>query len=163
MILTVFTKKSQILNSLHPLTFNDATKGKDKEQWLDVINNELENLYTNNIMTFVTTIPPGKKSVSTKWVFNIKKDGNNNITKYMVRLVARGFNQVRGFDYELTFSPTLNIDSLKLILALAAKNKWNTHQLDIKSTYINASLNKEIIITILPGDMNYNQEFLEAQ
>jgi len=58
------------------LTFKDATKGEDKEQWLEVINSELEkkNLYTNNIMTFVKkTILLGKKPISTKWVFNIKK------------------------------------------------------------------------------------------
>ena len=65
--------------------------------------------------------------------------------------MAKGFRQKYGIDFELTYSPTLNIDGLKFIIALAAKFQWNIFQLDIKSVYLNVPLDKEIYTTIPPG------------
>eukprot|EP00833_Pecoramyces_ruminatium_P004771 jgi/Orpsp1_1/1178803/evm.model.c7180000066800.1 len=57
-----------------PLNFHDAITSIHKDKWLDAINNELGNLYENNIMTFVKELPLGKKAIKTKWVFTIKRD-----------------------------------------------------------------------------------------
>ena len=101
----------------------------------------------------------GKTIISTKWVFALKRDAYNNIIKYKARLVARGFRQRRGLDFLLTYSPTLNIDGLKLIFAIAAKLRWNIHQLDIKAAYLNADLDFDIYTTIPPGDTNFGRGF----
>ena len=142
-----------------PLSFKEAVTSKFKTKWLSVINDELKNLYENKIMYFVKSLPDGKKPIKTKWVFNVKRDSNNQISKFKARLVAKGFSQVRGIDYELTFSPTLSIDSLKLIIALAAKYRWKIFQLDIKAAYLNAKLDKNIYVTISQGDKNYGKGF----
>ena len=142
-----------------PLTFRMAMNSADKDKWIQAIYDELDNLYSNNIMTFVQKVPEGSTVITTKWVFNIKLNDQNLIEKYKARLVARGFNQKEGIDYELTYSPTLNSDSIKLIIALAAKLKWNIHQLDIKAAYLNANLDKVIYTTIPPGDANYKKGF----
>ena len=76
-------------------------------------------------MTFPKRIPKNTIIISSKWVFTVKRDENNNITKYKTLLVARGYKQQKGIDYDITYSPTLNTDSIKLIIALAAKFKWN--------------------------------------
>jgi len=110
-------------------------------------------------MEFVNNLPKRKAIITTKWIFSIKRDINNNIIKYKARLVARGFNQKFGIDFELTYSPTLNIDGLKLIIAYAAKLHWNILQLDIKAAYLNAPLDMEIYTTIPPGDKNYKKGF----
>jgi len=144
---------------LIPFSYQQATSCKDKEKWKKAIDDELCNLYSNNIMVFVKVIPKGRKVISTKWVFAIKRDENNNILKYKARLVARGFTQIFGTDFDLTYSPTLNSDSLKLIIALAAKLKWNVYQLDIKAAYLNAKLDKTIYVNIPPGDINYGKGF----
>ena len=68
-------------------------------------------------MTFVKKLPRGKQPISTRWVFAIKKDANK-IIKRKARLVARGFAQRYGIDYELTYSSTLNVDCIKFSLLL---------------------------------------------
>jgi len=73
--------------------------------------------------------------------------------------VARGFKQRKGIDFDLTYSPTLNIDGLKLIIALASKFKWNMIQLDIKAAYLNAHFEKDIYTTIPPGDPNFGKGY----
>jgi len=110
-------------------------------------------------MTFVKTVPKDRKIVSTKWVFSIKRDENNNITKFKARLVARGFSQIFGIDFDLTYSPTLNSDSLKFIISIAAHFKWNIYQLDIKAAYLNARLDIPIYVNIPPGDINHEKGF----
>lgn len=76
-------------------------------------------------MTFVSKVPPCKNIIPTKWAFTTKIDSNNFIYKYKARLVARGFRQKWGIDYDLIYSPTLNIDSLKFIFALSAAFHWD--------------------------------------
>ena len=110
-------------------------------------------------MEYIPTVPKGKTIITNKWIFSVKKDSNNKIYKFNLRLVARGFCQKYGIDFELTYSPTLNIDGLKFKIALAAKFQWNIFQLDIKSAYLNAPLDEEIFTTIPPGDPNYNKGF----
>jgi len=141
------------------LTYNEAINCKNKEYWKNAINNELNNLYDNNIMTYVRNIPKGQNIISTKWVFTTKTDEDNNIIKFKARLVARGFSQKEGVDFDLTYSPTLNLDCIKLILFIAAKFKWNVQQLDIKAAYLNADLDKNIYVSIPPGDKNYKNSF----
>jgi len=142
-----------------PLTFNQAITSKYKDNWLEAINDELKNLYDNNIMSLVFELPYNKKPIRTKCVFTIKRDRNNNIIKFKARIVAKGSSQIRGIDYELTFTPILSIDSIKLIIALAARFNWEIFQLDIKAAYLNAKLDKDIYVTIPQGDKNYGKGF----
>jgi len=142
-----------------PLTYKQAITCNKKESWIKTIKEELQNFYDNNIMTFVRHLPKGKFPISSKWIFTIKRDSNGNIIKFKARLVARGFYQKRGIDFELTFSPTLNLDSLKLIIALASKFCWNIMQMDIKAAYLNAPLDKELYITIPPGSINFGKGY----
>ncbi len=109
---------------------NKLVNGKFSEGQLDAINDELKNLYGNSIITFVNKLPKIEKAIKTKSIFTIKRDSNNNIIKFKARLVAKGFVQKRGIEYELTFSPILSIDNIKLIISLAAKFNWNISQLN---------------------------------
>jgi len=153
-----FNKFVASINSVIPFSFSDAIQHEDHIEWEKAIMDELNNLY-DNIFTFVKFVPPNKTIISTKWVFSTKKDINNKIIKRKARLVACGFNQRRGIDYELIYSPTLNIDCLKLIFALAAKFHWFIQQLNIKAAYLNADLDREIYATIPPEDTNFGKGF----
>ena len=110
-------------------------------------------------MSFIKYLPTGISPVSKKWVYIIKRDSFGNIVKYKALLVARGFTQKKGIDYELTYSLTLNIDCLILLLSLASKFKWNIMQLDIKADYLNASLDKNIYVNIPPEDVNFGKGY----
>jgi len=111
-------------------------------------------------MTFIKIIPKGQNVISTWWVFTSKTEKDNDIIKFMAWLVAREFSQKKGIDFDLTYSPTLYLDCIKLILFIAAMFKWNVHQLYIKADYINADLDKNIYVFIPPGDVNYKKGFL---
>ena len=75
------------------MTYNNAITYKNKEYRKDVINNELNNLYDNKIMTYVKNIPKGQNVISTRWVFTTKTDEDNNVITFKTRLVARGFRK----------------------------------------------------------------------
>jgi len=135
-----------------PQSYYQATHYSDSQLWIQAIKDELYNLYNNKTMTFVKQLPVGKKAISSRWVFANKSDGLGNVIKHKARFVAKGFSQKFGIVYELTFSPTLNIDCLKLIIAPAVKFHWSILQLDIKAAYLNAVLDKDIYVSIPPGD-----------
>jgi len=142
-----------------PFTYQDAINSKDHLEWEEAITDELQNLYNNNIFTFVKHVPKGKILITTRWIFTNKIRPNNKIIKRKARVVARGYRQRRGIEFDLTYSPTLNIDALKLIISIAATLRWNIMQLDIKAAYLNADLDKDIYTTIPPGDPNYGKGY----
>jgi hypothetical protein len=92
----------------------------------------------------IVDLPPKRKTISYKWVYKIKYDATGKIEWYKVRLVARGFSQTKGVDYTETFAPVAKFNSIRILLALAAKNDWEVHQLDVKSAYLNGDLKEEI-------------------
>ena len=69
---------------------------------------ELESMYSNNVWTLVD-LPQGVKPIGCKWVYKRKKGVDGNVKRYTARLVAKGYSQKLGFDYEKTFSPVAMI------------------------------------------------------
>ena len=84
-------------------------------------------------------LPDGRKTVKNKWVFKHKSDG-----RYRARLVAKGFTQVFGIDYDETFSPVARYESIRALLALAAQEGWEIHTMDAISAFLNGDLDEEI-------------------
>jgi len=74
-----------------PFSFTQAIKSPDRKEWIDAINEELNNLYNNNIMTLAHFVLHDKTLISTKWIFSNKRDSNNCIIKRKACLVARWF------------------------------------------------------------------------
>jgi hypothetical protein len=93
----------------------------------------------------------GRKVVGSKWVFRIKRGPNGKIQKYKARVVAQGFTQIEGVDYDETFAPVAKFASLHVILAIAAEHDLEVQQMDVKLAYLNRELKEEIFMEPPPG------------
>jgi len=85
--------------------------------------------------------PKNTNIVSSKWVFKIKRNAAGEIDKYKARLIAQGFTQVLGVDYYETYAPVARLTSLRLILAIAARQDWDIDIFDFHSAFLNGKLN----------------------
>ena len=92
----------------------------------------------------LVNLPHAKNIISCKWLYKTKLNANNEISKFKARLVARGFSQIEGLDYNETFALVAKMPTIKLVLALASKMNWPIHQMDIKSAFLNGDLHEEI-------------------
>jgi len=142
-------KRFKILNikTNIPTTYQQAINSPESEEWKEAIDDELKNMYDNNVMKVVKNIPADANIIGTKWVF-AEKDKK----KKKARLVALGCQQIAGEDFIETYSPTVQADSLRLTVAIASKFNWDLKQLDIKAAYLNADLEEKIYTKIPYGD-----------
>ena len=90
--------------------------------------------------------PPGCRPISLKWVYKVKRDELSAIVKRKACLVARGFVQREGIDFEEVFAPVARMESVRLLLALVAAKDWRVHHLDIKSAFLNDELVETVFI-----------------
>jgi hypothetical protein len=115
-----------------------------KKEWADAMTEEYQSIIKNDVWEIVPK-PKSKDIVSSKWLYKIKHVADGSIEKCKARVVARGFSQKEGIDYEETFAPVARYTSIRTIIALAAKMKWKLHQMDVKTTFLNVSLKKKYI------------------
>ena len=95
-------------------------------------------------------MPDGHYPITSKWVFKLKKDELGVVIKHKTRLVAHGFVQQEGIDYNDAFTPVARMESVRVLLALAAQEGWQVHHMDVKSAFLNGNL-KEVYVRQPPG------------
>lgn len=139
-----------------PLTITDAKQRNDWSNWQTAINEEYSSLIKNKTWS-ICDLPKGRKPVSCKWVFKLKRKSNGDIDKYKARLVARGFSQSAGFDYNETYAPTLKLTTLRILLSIAIQNDMNIHQMDVKGAFLNGELSENIYMELPEGFKNGNK------
>jgi histone deacetylase 1/2 len=137
-------------NAIEPESFDEAIKSPNQREWIEAINNELDSLITNGTFT-VVPLPDNRKPIKCKYVFKIKYDSDGTVDKFKARLVARGFSQKKGLDYNETFSPVVNAASLRLLLSIAAQNDLELDQLDVKTAFLLSTLDEDLYMDIPPG------------
>ena len=81
----------------------------------------------------LTTLPKGHKVIGVEWVYKTKRNAKGEIKKHKARLVAKGYSQKAGIDYDEVFAPVARLETIRLIISLAAQNKWRIFQMDVKS------------------------------
>ena len=118
-------------------------EGPESEKWLEAMKSEIGSMYDNKVWTLME-IPEGRKAVENKWIFKKKTDADGNVTVYKARLVANGFRQVHGIDYDETFSPVAMLKSIRVLLALAAYYDYEIWQMDVKTTFLNGNIEEEL-------------------
>ncbi|GKA14491.1 retrotransposon protein, putative, ty1-copia subclass [Tanacetum coccineum] len=138
-----------------PLTYQEALVCADSSKWKAAIKEEMDSLRKNKTWELVDH-PAGQKLVSRKWLFKIK-EGIKGVQKprYRARLVAGGFTQMAGIDYNEVFSPVVRHTSIRVILALTACKDYELEQLDVKTAFLHGNL-EEVIYMRQP--LGYEQD-----
>ncbi|WVZ58492.1 hypothetical protein U9M48_008764 [Paspalum notatum var. saurae] len=95
--------------------------------------------------------PAGHRPIGLKWVFKLKRDEHGNVVKHKARLVAKGYVQRQGIDYEEVFAPVARMESVRVLLAVAAQRGWAVHHMDVKSAFLNGELAEEVYVVQPPG------------
>ena len=90
--------------------------------------------------------PNDQNVIGTKWVFMNKMDENGLIVRNKARLVAQGYNQQEGIEYEETFAPVARLEAKRMLLAFACFKNFILFQMDIKSDFLNGFINEEVFV-----------------
>ena len=91
-------------------------------------------------------MPKGAKAIGLKWIFKIKRNADGSINKYKSRLVAKGYIQRHGVDFEEVFAPVARIETVRFIIALAASRGWEIHHLDVKTAFLHGDLKEDVYV-----------------
>ena len=124
------------------VTFEDAAQDG---RWVQAMDEEIHSIEKNNTWE-ITSLPKGKKSIGVKWVYKTKYQPDRQVDRLKARLVVKGYKQKPGIDYYEVFAPVARLDTIRLVIALAAQKKWQIHQMDVKSAFLNGSLEEEVFV-----------------
>ena len=102
-------------NLIEPTSYKQASQD---HRWIQAMNDEITALKENNTWSLVD-LPPGKKPIGCKWVYKIKLKADGTIERFKARLVARGYTQTHGVDYDETFSPVVKLSTVRTIIGLS--------------------------------------------
>ena len=133
-----------------PKSFKEAMSSKNADNWMQAIKEEL-NAISDNETWEIADLPLGRRSVGSKWVFKEKKDSNGKTIRFKARLVAQGFSQKYGVDYDEVFAPVARQTTFRLLLSIAGTRKYHVRHYDIKSAFLNGKLEEEIFMKQPPG------------
>lgn len=125
------------------ISVEEALSGPDALHWRHAMDAEYQALLQNSTWSLVD-LPSTRCAVSCKWILRCKLKADGSLDRYKARLVARGFSQSPGLDYEETFSLVLGMASFRMLVATAAHYDWPLHQLDIKTAFLHGELEEEI-------------------
>eukprot|EP01018_Ginkgo_biloba_P014417 Gb_10193 [translate_table: standard] len=130
----------QVLMVVEPSTFEELDQEK---KWKMAMDEEMDSIRKNNTWDLVP-LPKGKEAIGCRWVYKTKFWTNGIVDRHKDILVAKGYKQQEGIDYQETFSPVAKMITIRVIFALVAQCNWDIHQLDVKSTFLNGTLLEEV-------------------
>ena len=132
---------SEVLNE--PTSMTEALASPERTKWTDAMDKEMNSLHMNDVWDLVK-LPKDRKAVGSKWVFKLKVGSDGQVERHKARLVAQGFAQKQGLDYDETFSPVVRFESLRTVIALAVQNSMKMHQMDVTTAFLNVELQEEV-------------------
>ncbi|GJX05276.1 retrotransposon protein, putative, ty1-copia subclass [Tanacetum coccineum] len=136
-----------------PPNYQAALSDPKSEKWLEAMNAEMQSMKDNHVWNLVKFLP-NYKIVGSKWLIKKKTDMDGNIHTYKARLVAKGFTQTYRVDYEETFSTVADIKDIRILIAIAAYYDYEIWQMDVKTSFLNGRLNKDVYMGQPEGFVN---------
>ena len=126
-----------------PNTVDEVMSSSEKNHWLKAMEKEMESLDGNDVWELVE-LPEGQNPVGSKWVFKTKTNADGKIERYKARLVAQGFSQKFGSDYDETFCPVVRMESVRTLIAMSVQYGLKLHQVDVTTAFLNGELEEEV-------------------
>ncbi|GJT52998.1 retrovirus-related pol polyprotein from transposon TNT 1-94 [Tanacetum coccineum] len=127
-----------------------TTRTSDRERrrpdasfWKEAMQEEIEALHKNKTWELVP-LPGGRKPIGNKWVYKIKRNGDDQVERYRARLVVKGYAQKEGIDFNEIFSPVVRMTTVRVVLAMCATYDLHLEQLDVKTAFLHGNLEEEI-------------------
>lgn len=133
-----------------PRNFKEASLSIHADEWKTAMQEELNAIEKNQTWE-LADLPPGRTAIGSKWVFKTKLDENGHIVQRKARLVAQGFSQKFGVDYDEVFAPVARSTTFRMLMAVAGKRNYTVKHYDIKSAFLNGELHEEIYLKQPPG------------
>jgi hypothetical protein len=141
-----FCEHYSFMSSIEPYMIEDAPRDQD---WVVAMQEELNNFTRNEVCHLVPR--PNQNVVGTKWVFRNKQDEHGVVTRNKGRVVAKGYSQVEGLDFDETYAPVAKLESIRILLAYATYHGFKLYQMDVKSTFLNGPIKEEVYVEQPPG------------
>ncbi|KAM1810903.1 hypothetical protein ACFX12_027595 [Malus domestica] len=123
----------------------DFQKAMQDTKWRKAMDEEIEAIQKNDTWELAILLK-GHKAIRVKWVYKTKKNANGEVERYKARLVANGYSQRARIDYDEVFAPVARLETIRLLISLAAQNKWKIQQMDVKFAFLNGVLEEEVYI-----------------
>ncbi|GJU92396.1 putative reverse transcriptase domain-containing protein [Tanacetum coccineum] len=138
---------------LQPKNVNDALKDKS---WIIAMQEELNKFITNDVWELVAH-PKYTTIIGTKWVYRNKLNENGIVSRNKARLVAQGYNQQEGIDYDETYVLVARLESIRILLSYACALDFKLFQIDVKSAFLNGFINEEVYVTQPSGFIDFEK------
>ena len=134
-----------------PYNYNQAMNSSDANEWKEAIQKEIESLNQNNTWSIVNKNEINTSLVGSRWVFAIKYDSTGKIERYKARLVAKGYTQEYGINYFDNYSPVARMDTMRVMMGIAANQYLLIEQMDVNTAFLYGELKEEIYLRLPDG------------
>ncbi|GJW54522.1 retrovirus-related pol polyprotein from transposon TNT 1-94 [Tanacetum coccineum] len=156
------TLRSQAQNHSNFFCFISTIEPKDvkealKDKSLVVAMQEELNQFVANDVWELVPLSMSQSVIGTKWVSRNKLDENSIVSRNKARLVAQGYNQQEGINYDETDAPIARLESIRILLAIACANDFKLYQMDVKSAFLNGFINEELYVAQPPRFINFQK------
>jgi len=126
----------KVIQEVEPTCFEQAVGNL---KWDNAMDEKMVALDANATWELVT-LPKDKKSIGCKWVYKVKHNVNGSMSRYKAKLVAKGYAQTYGIDYEETYNLVAKMITVRIIIAMAITKGWSLHQMDVKNAFLHGDL-----------------------
>ncbi|GJS33965.1 retrovirus-related pol polyprotein from transposon TNT 1-94 [Tanacetum coccineum] len=139
-------------NNMEPSTIEPTkiAQALDDESWVEAMQEELLQFKIQKVWTLVD-LPYGKNAIGTKWVYKNKKDERGIVVRKKARLVAQGYKQEEGIDYDEVFAPVARTEAIRLFFAYASFMNFLVYQMDVKSAFLYGTIEEEVYVSQPPS------------
>ena len=127
------------------LSQKKVEKALQDENWVESMHEELNQFVRNDVWELARR-PKNVHVIGTKWIFKNKIDEDGKIIRNKSRLVAQGYTQVEGVDFDESFTPVARLKSIQILMSIACTMNFKFYQIDVKCAFLNGYLNEELFV-----------------